>query len=364
MSESRSESIATAPRPPSPPATAARWLGPDLADAPERWRRSWSPEQAAAMQSYVDQVDASALLANPAATLASLPTAPEPLTRLAEKIRSDLIGGLGFTLLTGFPIDIDDAATAGLGFLLFGALVGAPRSQNASGHLLGHVRNIGADVADPTVRIYQTDQRQTFHTDSTDAVALLCRRTAKEGGLSMLASVEAIYAEMIASEPTLAARLFEAIATDRRGEQPEGMKPWFEIPPLSWFDDHLTVMYQRQYIESARRFDAAPNPDAQYTAALDLFDEIANDPAMHLTMAFAPGDIQFVHNHSLLHDRTGFVDHEGESERRHLLRLWLSIASDRELPPPFTQRYGQVTVGDRGGIIVPGASLTVPLDAP
>jgi len=311
---------------------------------------------------HVGAVDGDRLRSDPEATLAALPPAPVPLVELADAIRAELAGGLGFTLLTGFPLHEFDEATAGLAFLLFGTLVGSPRSQNASGHLLGHVRNVGADIADPTVRIYQTDQRQTFHTDSSDAVALLCLRPAKEGGLSMLASIEAVYAEMVERDPALAARLFEPIATDRRGEQPDGMQPWFEVPPLSWFDDRLTVIYQRQYIESARRFDCAPNPDPEYTAALDLFDAIANDSAVHLRMDFTPGDIQFVHNHSLLHDRTGFVDHDDPMRRRHLLRLWLSLPGDRELPPAFAQRYGSVTVGDRGGIIVPGTALSVRLD--
>ncbi|MEZ5343224.1 MAG: TauD/TfdA family dioxygenase [Acidimicrobiales bacterium] len=67
------------------------------------------------------------------------------------------------------------------------------------------------------------------------------------------------------------------------------------------------MLYQRQYIEAARRFAEAPVPDTTLTAALDLFDSIANDPAVHLSMQLEPGDIQFVHNHSMLHDRTSFL---------------------------------------------------------
>jgi hypothetical protein len=73
--------------------------------------------------------------------------------------------------------------------------------------------------------------------------------------------------------------------------------------------------------------------------------------------------MQFVHNHSLLHDRTAFVDHPDPARRRHLLRLWLSLPGDRPLPPAFTQRYGSIEVGDRGGIIVRDTELCVPLDA-
>lgn len=270
----------------------------------------------------------------------------EPLAEL----RRTLIDGRGFELIRGLPVrELSEGHAAAI-FVAIGAHLGSARSQNADGDLLGHVRNVGLNAADPTVRIYQTDRRQTFHTDSTDAVGLLCLEEAAEGGESLLVSASAIYNEMLDRDRDLAAELFRPVATDRRGEIPPGADPWFTIPVLSWFDDHLTVLYQRQYIESAARFDEAPPLTASMAAALDLFDEIANDPAMHLRMRLAPGDMQFVHNHSLLHDRTAFVDKPGSP--RHLLRLWLSLPGDRRLPPVFATRYGSIDVGDRGGIVV------------
>jgi hypothetical protein len=155
---------------------------------------------------------------------------------------------------------------------------------------------------------------------------------------------------MFDRDPELASVLFEPIATDRRGEIPEGELPHFQIPVLSWYDDALTVMYQRQYIESAQRFDDTGPLSPEVIAALDAFDEIANDPDFHLRMDLSPGDMQFVHNHSLLHDRTGFIDKPGSP--RHLLRLWLSVPGDRELPEVFAERFGSVTVGRRGGVTV------------
>ena len=149
----------------------------------------------------------------------------------------------------------------------------------------------------------------------------------------------------------LAARLFDPVPTDRRGEIPDGQLPWFEIPVFSWFDDQLTVMYQRQYIDSASRFADATQPDAEQVEAMDLFDGLANDPQLFVSMAFEPGDIQLVNNHCLLHDRMGFADWPDPERRRHLLRLWLSMPRDRQLPEVFAQRYGSTEVGDRGGIV-------------
>ena len=252
--------------------------------------------------------------------------------------------------MRGFPsLDISERHAAAA-FVGIGAHLGSLRSQNAHGHLLGHVRNVGADATDPNTRIYQTNQRQSFHTDSSDVVGLLCLETGAIGGESLLVNVAAIFNEMLDRSPNLAALLFEPIATDRRGEVPPGSDPYYMIPLLSWFDDALTVMYQRQYIESAQRFSDAPRLTPEVVEALDLFDAIANDDSYYLRMSLEPGDMQFVHNHSLLHDRTGYTDKPGSP--RHLLRLWLSIPGDRALPASFAQRFGNTTIGDRGGIAV------------
>lgn len=97
---------------------------------------------------------------------------------------------------------------------------------------LGHVRDLGLSSTDPRMRIYQTTERQNFHTDSCDIVALLCLQTAKRGGLSSLTSSMTVYNVMAARRPDLLRRLLIPFATDRRGEVPDGKLPWFGIQPL------------------------------------------------------------------------------------------------------------------------------------
>jgi hypothetical protein len=79
-------------------------------------------------------------------------------------------------------------------------------------------------------------------------------------------------------------------------------------------------------------------------------------------MQLQPGDMQFVYNHAQLHDRTAFVDWPEPDKKRHLLRLWLSLAGDRALPDCFKQRYGAVEIGRRGGIMTKETRLQAPLD--
>ncbi len=68
--------------------------------------------------------------------------------------------------------------------------------------------------------MYQTNERQTFHTDSADLVTLLCLRKAVRGGVSSIVSTAAIYKDIEAKRPDLLECLLKPIATDRRGEIP------------------------------------------------------------------------------------------------------------------------------------------------
>ena len=336
----------------------AAWLGSDMAAHPEKWLVTLSPEDIADLESAANHY----LSLNK--DIGEISKQDFPLAHFDKHLaalQQKLITGVGVEVLRGLPIANYSQAFMAAIFCGIGSHLGSARSQNAAGHILGHVRDIGAKSSDPNARIYQTSERQTFHTDSADVVGLLCIREAQEGGKSMLVSAESIYNKMNALRPDLTALLFDPIATDRRGEIPEGGQPYMEIPPLCWHDNRLTVFYQRKYIDSAQRFDGAMKLTEKHIEALDLFDELANDPELFFGMQLQPGDMQFVYNHSQLHDRTGFVDWPDPSQRRHLFRLWLSIEGDRELPPCFKERYGSIEIGQRGGIITQETTLHAPL---
>jgi hypothetical protein len=171
-----------------------------------------------------------------------------------------------------------------------------------------------------------------------------------------------IFNEMRRRRPDLLRVLLEPIETDRRGEVPEGGKPYFTIPVFNYHEGLVSAIYQRQYIESARRFsDVAPLSPTQIEA-LDLFDELANDPKLNLMMELQPGDIQLVHNHTILHDRTAFEDYPEPERKRHLLRLWLAPPGARSLPEVYAERFGSITPGDRGGVLVKGSKARIPFE--
>ncbi|MEK9905495.1 MAG: TauD/TfdA family dioxygenase, partial [Rhodospirillales bacterium] len=203
------------------------WLGSEMAKSNE-WKELLEPAE-------IDEIGFAArtALRSSGGNIAKITAAMFPLPNFSKrlsKIESDVMHGRGFALLRGLPVDDWGTETSAAAFYGLGAHLGSARSQNAKGHILGHVKDLGRDPDDPNARIYQTTARQTFHTDSTDIVGLLCLKTAKSGGESMLVSAMTIYNLMRDQAPDLALELFQPNAIDRRGEIPVGMKGYYMLP--------------------------------------------------------------------------------------------------------------------------------------
>lgn len=334
------------------------WQGADLANS-EDWIQRLSGDEIAEIERAVMELERTQV------ELTTITAANVPLPTLRvrlDAILDDVLNGRGFVLIKGLPVERWSRQKAAMAFLAIGIHLGNLRMQNAAGHLLGHVKDLGRSSDDPNTRIYQTRERQTHHTDSCDVVGLMCLQTARSGGLSSLVSSTTIFNEMRRRRPDLLRVLLEPVETDRRGEVPEGGKPYFAIPVFNYHEGSVSTIYQRQYIESARRFPGVAPLTPVQVEGLDMLDQLANDPAVNLTMELRPGDVQLVHNHTILHDRTAFEDYPEPHRKRHLLRLWLAPAGARRLPEVYAERFGSTTPGDRGGVVVAGAKPSVPLE--
>ena len=299
--------------------------------------------------------------------IAGIERADFPLLTLAPelaRIREELLRGRGFALIRGLPVEGRSMAQIAIAFWGIGAHLGEAISQNAKGHLLGHVKDIGHDPHNPEHRLYATRARHRFHADSCDLVGLFCVRPAKEGGLSSISSSATIYSEMRRRRPKLAELLSRPIFIDRKGEIPEGKDPWYRMPVFNHHAGYVTTYYARDFFDGAQRHEGVPPISREQTEAMDLFEQLAERPDIRLDMELEPGDMQFVHNHQIVHSRTVYQDHPEPERKRHLLRLWLSASDGRELPPAFGERYGNITLGSkRGGIVVPGTKPYAPLEA-
>ena len=232
--------------------------------------------------------------------------------------------GRGFLLVRGVPVERYGERDATLAYWGLGLHLGTAVSQNAAGDRLGHVRDLGVSERDPTVRLYKTRERLGFHTDGADVIGLLCLRPAKSGGTSRIASSAAIYNEILRRRPDLVPVLYEPFPFDRNGEERPGEPPYFTLPLCRYAGGWLRTFYIGWYIRDSQRHASAPRLTAAQREVIDLIDEIAADPAIHLDMEFRAGDIQWLKNSVILHARTEFEDFVEPERKRYLLRLWLT----------------------------------------
>ncbi|MHC5062934.1 MAG: TauD/TfdA family dioxygenase [Planctomycetota bacterium] len=356
MSKTQGDPPRESPLPKTPLSGPAVWTGAELGSDPS-WKVNLTADQ-------VGELTAAARASlNSGMRIEEITSASFDLPGLRSSLlehRKEVLRGRGFVVFHGLPITELTRKEVAAIFWGLGSYLGKARVQNSAGHLLGHVIDLGMASSDPSVRIYQTHERQGYHTDSADIVGLLCLETALRGGLSSLVSIASVFNRMLASCPEHLPTLFADFCTDHRGEAPPGAEPYFRAPILHWHAGELSVLYQRAYIESAQRYPDVPPLNATQTAALDALDSILEDPQVHLQMQLEPGDMQFIHNHQLLHDRTAFEN--GPGQERHLLRLWLSPRDGRSLPACFAERYGSLVPGQRGGVRLPeGVTPTAPL---
>lgn len=287
-----------------------------------------------------------------------------PLPELGPRLTAlqrEIVEGRGFVLIKGIPLERFHAFEAAALYWGIGLYFGVPVSQNADGHLLGHVKDAGYAPGDPRRRGYQTPEALRHHTDSCDIVGLMCLRGAKSGGLSSITSAGAVHNAMLQARPDLLEVLYRPFHISRIGEVPAGKQRAYTIPIFNRFGGCLTSIYPARDLRMAQHEPGIPPLTAAQEAALALLDEYAE--TFSLKMDIEPGDIQFLHNHTILHGRTEYEDFAEPERRRHMLRLWLSAPNGRPLPPAFAERYGTVEQGAvRGGILCPGTELSTPLD--
>jgi hypothetical protein len=257
---------------------------------------------------------------------------PKLETRLNE-FSNELENGRGFVVLRGLPVhryNDDEVNTIYYGL---GLNLGQPVSQNFNGDMIGTVMNVG-DLEDKNTRVYQTNLYLPYHTDPSDVVGLLCVRKAKNGGLSSLVSVPAVYNILLSEYPEYVGLFYKQWYYAHLGEDLPSPTSLFAI-----HDGKLNFRYLRQYIELGHDLREHPLSPVEIEA-LDILDSIIVRPELRIDMMLQPGDIQFANNHLILHSRTSFEDSPIVDERRKLLRLWLKMVNARSQPSEFPGRNG------------------------
>lgn len=286
---------------------------------------------------------------------------PQFSARLKE-IRKELLFGRGFILFRGLDIATSDHRKSALAFWGIAMHLGdAALSQNANGHVLGHVYDLGQTKNNALQRGPYSRESLPYHCDWCDLTGLYCVNPAKQGGENSVASSVTVYNELLQCNPDLLEALTHPIYRDRRGEIPEGLEAWYALPVFNVHDGWFAANIEPTYIGSVERFSEIPRKTELQREAILEVQRICH--RKRLSIDFLPGDIQFVNNHTTFHSRSAFEDHAEPSRKRHLLRIWLKCFDGRPLSHWFYDRNGARGTVDRpGGIVEPDTVLTAPLD--
>lgn len=308
------------------------WRGDGISANPD-WIQVLAPGQVAELEHLGERMLADGI------DLRSVQPQDYPLQACAALVpqwHAALDRGRGFVLVRGLRTHLySDALSAAIYYLL-GLHMGEPMLQNERGDLIDHVyATSDRTMDDPQALSVKVRDKLSFHSDSSDIVALMCLRPAKAGGASCLVSGAQIYNEILARRPDLAPLLFQPFHWDWRRQDHAAPANTYTSPIISLVDGVFSMYAGSLYILTAQDYPEAPRLTPAQIELLELFDAITLEPGMAVEMDFRPGDIQWLSNHVALHSRTAFDDHPEPQRRRHLLRLWLQLREPRALVPGF-----------------------------
>ncbi|NQV60496.1 MAG: TauD/TfdA family dioxygenase [Alphaproteobacteria bacterium] len=250
---------------------------------------------------------------------------------LMARVRRQLDQGLGFAIIDRLPLDqIDQLGgeeTATALYWLLASMLARPVAQSWDGKMLYDVRDTGKQPGNG-VRPDITSAGQNLHTDNSynlcppDYVALLCRQTAMQGGVSQLVSFHAAHNRMRAECPDLLARLYQDFTFDRQREHAPDDTKVVHHPLFAWDGGRLVGrLSKRMVIQGYELEDKVMDETA--AAALAALEATLTAPGMGKEFHFQPGQIQFVNNKTCGHARTAFTDWPAPRPKRRLIRLWL-----------------------------------------
>ncbi len=262
--------------------------------------------------------------------------APDAVTRadfahpliddLMRAARAQLLHGYGAIIIAGLPMErlsLEDYTRIHWGL---GTHLGTGAVQSGKGDRIGYVRNEPGST-----RGYTTDMELRPHTDFHEIMSLAAFSCAESGGVSGLVSGLAIHNRIARDRPDLLPALYEGFWH----LSPGGAVSSARVPVFSHADGRWSVYYHTIFQRWAAEKLGVEIPPL-LAEAMDLFNDLAQDPALAASFTLEPGEQLFWHNWTNLHSRTAFED--SPAHRRLLLRLWLNLADGRPAVPVLAER--------------------------
>ncbi len=248
------------------------------------------------------------------------------LAALGEKIRLGLKHQHGIVRVIGFNPELDDA-TLRMVYLATGLGTGEALTQYGR---LFDVKDRGEDYRTSAVPVSMTRESTSFHTDSSardvepDYVGLLCLQAALQGGESLISSAVAAHDAMCVLAPESLALLYNDycrdVVTPGTGRNLDSIRE--NKFPIYRYDaalGRMTFRYMRYWIERAHSLLQQPLSN-ETIIAFDQLDALLCDPLFLISFTLQRGEMLWVDNRSMAHNRTAFIDNPDAP--RTMVRMW------------------------------------------
>lgn len=289
----------------------------------ERWRLP-IPDAALGELAAVIRI----LRANPLDTRLLLPE-DYPLAAcrvLMQQVKTLLEADIGIVVLDRLPVEqyTKDELTAV--YWLLSSMIARPVAQAYDGRVLYDVHDSGK-LTDTRVRSDITGAELFWHSDygfnyPPPVIGLLVLRTAREGGVSSVASMLTAHNVLQQRAPHLLRRLYEPFHVNRQGEHPDG-EPVTHFYPIFSYDGHkVRARFNKRLYYKGYEL-VGETMDALGSEALEAMHNLMSEPAYHFSFELVPGQIQYMNNFSIAHRRTQYFDYDEPDRRRHLVRIFL-----------------------------------------
>ena len=298
------------------------WTSSEL-QARGTWRRELPEDVCDEFLDYLTE--------NPSVTTDDFVWLPRRLSRLAAfgaEVRNNLLRGDGVQCLRGLGKLRLEPDHMRCFYLAIGCALGEPMLQYGR---LYPVVDRGASYKTQAVPVSMTNSETCFHTDSSavnvvpDFVGLLCEEPSNNGGDSLVSNALRVYEVMRREHPDLLAHLqrplIRDVVTPGRAKTRENLlRNRFPVFASSDRDGGLLFRYMRYWIEVGHEKAGTPL-DATVRAAFDRLDALLQRPEHVVTFRLERGDVLWVNNRVLAHNRTAYHDTPGNVRR--LQRMWI-----------------------------------------
>ncbi|WHI46190.1 TauD/TfdA family dioxygenase [Microbulbifer sp. VAAF005] len=305
---------------PSEVVQAQAWTANDMT-ATSNWKFLWPSNwksEVEALESWAKQQN------SPIDNLTQESVATPEFDQLANQIKYEIEHGSGVAWIQGE--ESLSKPTLNLLFLKLSLAMG--NTIDTYGRLYG-ILDTGKDYTSEAIPVSQTNAPTSVHTDSSQRtvqpkiLGLCCLTPAIEGGKSKIVSAAQVHENLRKTAPQKLEILYNNYIRDLvTPGSDKNIKNILEncFPIFEYSNEKLSIRYMRYWIEKGHQRVNKPLSQ-EVVEALDILDNELNSAENTLSFYMGTGDMVFVDNTKVLHDRDGFID--TPEQKRVYTRVWI-----------------------------------------